>query len=438
VAWRNCWPDDYDAAPTGTDPIGPDPNDEAPNWGHMAAFSSRGPTDDGRIKPDVVAPGTNVLSTMSSQASSCGWGNGELGDKYCMNGGTSMSNPLVAGAATLVRDWYEQVKGHATPSAALVKATLVNTAVDIAGYGDGSQEAGLPIPNNHEGWGRVNLANVAADGRAFYDGDSVNTGDTASYPVIVSGGAPFKVTLVWSDYPASTSASKALVNDLDLVVTGPDGTFYGNVFSGGWSQTGGSADRTNNVENVYVQSASAGIWTVEVRGYNVPYGPQPFALVVGNGTAGPGSPPDVSIVQPGEGATVASTVPVQIHATDTEDPDGELTVEWNVDGGAWQPATYDSGSEYYEASWDTTSASEGAHIVYARATDSEGNVGSDSNGVTVDNVNEPPVAAFTVDCTGLSCDFDASGSEDPDGLVDSYAWVFVDGGTGSGETTSHD
>ena len=286
VAYRNCWPDDFDASPTGPDPIG-----GTDNFGHMAAFSSRGPTDDGRIKPDIVAPGTNILSTMSSQVSSCGWGPGELNDKYCMSGGTSMSNPLVAGAVTLVQDWYEDVKGYAGASAALIKATLVNTAVDLSGYADSSREAGQPIPNNHEGWGAVNLANVAADGREFFDGDSVSTDGVVTYSFDAPGNQVFKATLVWTDYPGSTSASVTLVNDLDLVVTSPSGAVYlGNVFSGGWSQTGGSADRVNNIENVYVQSAEAGTWTVEVRGFNVPQGPQPFALVVDGGTAGTTDP----------------------------------------------------------------------------------------------------------------------------------------------------
>src|SRR4029450_858964 len=83
-----------------------------------------------------------------------------------------------------------------------------------------------------------------------------------------------------------------LVNDLDLIVTAPDGTQYlGNVFAGGWSQPAGSADRTNNLENVFVQSAVSGSWTVEVRGFNVPNGPQPFALVVDGEFGTPALPP---------------------------------------------------------------------------------------------------------------------------------------------------
>jgi hypothetical protein len=122
------------------------------------------------------------------------------------------------------------------------------------------------------------------------------------------------VTLVWTDYPGAAAASKALVNDLDLVVTAPNGTQYkGNVFNGGWSQTGGSADRINNVENVYIQSASAGTWTVRVSGYNVPNGPQPFALVV-DGVFG-GSPPTNTPIPP-----TPTDTPVPPTPTDTPIP----------------------------------------------------------------------------------------------------------------------
>ncbi|HSL29833.1 MAG TPA: hypothetical protein VK900_11585, partial [Anaerolineales bacterium] len=95
---------------------------------------------------------------------------------------------------------------------------------------------------------------------------------------------PLKVTLVWSDYPSTDTASVNLVNDLDLVITGPSGTFRGNVFSGGWSAGGGSADRRNNVENVYIQNAAAGSYTVTVSGFNIPNGPQRFALAVDGGS----------------------------------------------------------------------------------------------------------------------------------------------------------
>ena len=125
------------------------------------------------------------------------------------------------------------------------------------------------------------------------------------------------MTLVWSDYPSTAAAAVNLVSDLDLVVTGPGGTAYwGNNFSGGWSQAGGSADRTNNVENVYIQVAAASSWTVEVRGYNVPNGPQPYALVVDGAFGVVDTPPSVALTYPPEGGTVFGPVTVTADASD--------------------------------------------------------------------------------------------------------------------------
>jgi hypothetical protein len=97
-------------------------------------------------------------------------------------------------------------------------------------------------------------------------------GTTASDTFQVAGGkdGTFRVTLVWTDYPGSTAASVQLVNDLNLTVSGPGGTVMGN----------NTDDRRNNVEEVWIQDAEPGNYTVTVTGRNVPFGPQPFALVV--------------------------------------------------------------------------------------------------------------------------------------------------------------
>ena len=308
------WPSDYPANPIKDDPA-------AGNAQQMAAFSSRGPTDDGRIKPDVVAPGTWILSGYSDlyqqgyDASANpknnayqydGWGF-PLNQAYKYMGGTSMSNPLVAGGAAVVKDFYQKAYG-VTAGAALVKASLINSAVDLLDENnDGVNDNDFPIPNNHEGWGRVDLAN-ATDGTAQYvdNATGLATNGTATYPYTVNGG-PLKVTLVWTDYPSTDAATINLVNDLDLEVTAPGGTLYrGNVFSGGWSAAGGSADRRNNVENAYIQSAAAGTWTVTVRGYNVPNGPQPFALVVDGAFGAPG-PTSTPTATPTTGPTSTPT-----------------------------------------------------------------------------------------------------------------------------------
>lgn len=281
------------------EPLVSDPT--AGNKEQMALFSSRGPTDDGRIKPDVVAPGTWILSGYSGLYQEGygdpvnpqngifqwdGWGM-PMNTDYKWMGGTSMSNPLAAGGAAVVRDFYQKVHAR-NASAALVKATLINSAVDMLDENnDGVSDNRYPIPNVHEGWGRVNLAN-ATDGSHSFDDDgtkTLSTGAKRTFTASVGAGAAFKVTVVWTDAPSTETASKNLVNDLDLTLTSPSGAVYrGNVFSGGWTPTGGSADRTNNLENAYVQSAEGGTWAIEVLGYNVPTGPQPFALVVDNAT----------------------------------------------------------------------------------------------------------------------------------------------------------
>ncbi|MFH1085327.1 MAG: S8 family serine peptidase, partial [Chloroflexota bacterium] len=344
----------------------------AGNREQMAAFSSRGPTDDGRIKPDVVAPGTWVLSGYSdlyqqgydSSANPRngawqydGWGN-PYSRYYKYMGGTSMSSPLTAGGAAVVRDYYQKAHVHSA-SAALVKATLINSADDLLDENnDGANDNDYPIPNIHEGWGRVNLARATVGTAQWVDQTTgLGTGGSASYAFAVSGGAPFKVTLVWSDYPSTEAAAKNLVNDLDLVVTAPDGqtTYSGNVFSGGWSQTGGSADRANNVENVYIQAPAAGTWTVQVSGYNVPYGPQPYALVVDGQVAavdGPmaavDGPPSVSIVAPTQDQTVSGTYRVLVAASDDH---GVAQVTLSIDSASTYTMSYNGTQYYYD--WNT-------------------------------------------------------------------------------------
>ena len=292
-----AWPGDYPADPIASD-------SSAGNSEQLAAFSSRGPTDDGRIKPDIVAPGTWILSGYSSLYQEGysgttnpvngayqydGWGF-PYSTNYKYMGGTSMSAPIAAGGAAVIRDFYNKVYSHEA-SAALTKATLINSADDMADENnDGSDDNDFPIPNNHEGWGRINIDEATNDDHIFADSVNVDTGETISYDLDVIGGSPLKVTIVWTDYPSTAAAATNLVNNLNLVVIAPGGatTYLGNVFdttagTGGWSTTGGSADIVNNVENVYVQTAVAGVWTVDVTGASVAFGPQPFAIVVDGG-----------------------------------------------------------------------------------------------------------------------------------------------------------
>lgn len=262
---------------------------------NLFAFSGRGPTRDGRLKPTVLAPG-QIISASSPPSAGC---TVLANPAYQECFGTSHAAPLVAGAAAMVREYFirgfyptGQAVGANTfePSAALIRATLVNGAVEITGLN--AYQNGQTYPNNDQGWGRIHLDNslyLSGDSRRLFVIDEtkgLSNSDYVEYEFQVSGGVPFEATLAWTDYPGASGCTfTCLVDDLDIVVTDPSGNQYlGNVFAGTPGQfqstTGGVADRKNVEEGVLRLTPDAGTWRVRVNGYNVPFGPQPFALVV--------------------------------------------------------------------------------------------------------------------------------------------------------------
>jgi hypothetical protein len=301
----------------------------------VASFSSCGPTDDGRIKPEVTIPGSNIVSAAndgSTTSNNCGTRS---------LSGTSMASPGAAGLTALIRQYYTAgwyPSGTAvsadgfTPSAALMRATLVNSAQPMTGA--------PVIPGNCQGWGRVLLENAlffAGQTRKLWVKDNAaafptgSTNETRTFTFTVATGEPFKASLAWTDFPSTPAANPHINNDLDLTVTGPGGTFLGNVFSGGQSATGGSADRRNTLEQVLLSTPAAGTYTVTVRSFNVPNGPQPFALVVtGNATPAGGNVPPVANAGPDQ--TVAAGATVTLNGSGSSDPDngpGPLTFAWS-------------------------------------------------------------------------------------------------------------
>lgn len=219
--------------------------------GATAYFSSRGPCADGRIKPDVAAPGDPVRSTRSSKV---------IGDKtpytpYTSMSGTSMSCPLTAGAVALVRQWLMRDCGFTPdepPSAALMKAVVTGGAKDAL------------KPTGDQGWGRVDLAETLfPTGRAvkLIDRIPFASGEEFAWVVTTTNDAPLDVQLAWVDYPASESGSQAaarLVIDLDLTVSslGGDDLHYGN--------GGTKPDTLNNLESVRLPWAEARQYLVTV------------------------------------------------------------------------------------------------------------------------------------------------------------------------------
>jgi Subtilase family len=302
----------------------------------MASFSSCGPTDDGRIKPEVTVPGSSIISANADNNTATNNCNTKS------TSGTSMATPGAAGLTALIRQyymdgWYPSGLANAldgfTPSAALLRATLVNSGQNMTGT--------TAMPANCQGWGRVLLDNAlsfAPEARKLFARDdgsfaSGSTNEVRTFPLTVTSSAePLKVTLAWTDFPSTPAANPHLNNDLDLTLTGPAGTVLGNVFSGGVSAAGGTADRRNTLEQVLLAAPATGAYTVTVRSFNVPNGPQPFALVATGALSVNLAP----LADAGTDQIVATHAAAILNGSASSDPDGgpsPLTYLWTQIGG---------------------------------------------------------------------------------------------------------
>jgi serine protease AprX len=278
LTWGQGWPQAFPDPPIANETISGNPNS-------LAAFSSRGPCDDRRIKPDVVAPGTEIISTKSSAAPvSNFWGVVQNNTRYAYDGGTSMATPLVSGCAALVRQYYVQERKH-QPSAALLKATLVNSTQWLTGADSVAPSAGRP--NYHQGHGRIDMRMAIPnacqpalqlqfvdnweDRKAFF----TRTGERKRYQFILPAGVPeLRICLAYTDAPA-----RALQNNLNLIVQHLESNqkWMGN-------QDLPDAlvipDPDNNVEAVKIQNPAPGTYFIQVFVGNLLQPPQDFALVV--------------------------------------------------------------------------------------------------------------------------------------------------------------
>jgi subtilisin family serine protease len=273
-AYGAWWPYDYPVDPFKSDPMADSVDD-------IVAFSSRGPCTTGRRKPDVVAPGTFVLSVRSSQIASnqFAWGAFPPAKAdYMFMGGTSMATPLVSGCAAVVRQYLRQTVGITDPSAALLKASIIHSARYVP-YRF-AHPSSAPYADNEQGWGRIDLRSVLnpqppANVVFIDEPGGLVTGEEHVMAIEVEDDSlPLRITLVYTDF-----AGGDLVNNLNLMVRDPNSThFLGNDFA-----ALGTVDSVNNVEGVIVERPIVGAWTLRVVASDVPEGPQRFALVVSGG-----------------------------------------------------------------------------------------------------------------------------------------------------------
>ncbi len=271
---------------------------DADNAQDIVFFSGYGPVQDGRAKPDLVAPGSHMQGAASQDKLYTGGG---VCNKYFPVGqtlytwssGTSHSTPVVAGGGALAFQWLKTHLGG-EPSPALVKAFLLNSTSYLTGAFGGDS-----LPGAHQGWGLLNV------GRMFESTSRIIYDESPSRTFTESGGAPFEATgvvadptkelrvmLVWSDPPGSSVTNAPYVNQLNLEVIVGGVVYNGNHFSGQYSTVGGQKDFTNNVQGVRLPAGTTGPIVVRVRptiiaGDGVPGNfsalDQDFALVVTNG-----------------------------------------------------------------------------------------------------------------------------------------------------------
>ncbi len=236
----------------------------------MTSFSSWGPVDDGRLKPDFTAPGCQ--SDADGGVTSCSSSSNTSYSTLC---GTSMASPTVCGIASLLlEDYRVQFPGQPDPRNSTLKVLFAHNAVDL----------GNPGPDYQYGYGSVRIQPTIDHMRSgrFYE-RSLDTGEVVEFQTVVNGGDPqLKVTLAWDDVPGTANVVPSLINDLDVRVFDPLGNEH---FA--WTLDPGQPsaaavrtmhDRLNNLEQVLVDNPMAGEWRVLIVGHNVPSGPQPFSL----------------------------------------------------------------------------------------------------------------------------------------------------------------
>ncbi|HPR63410.1 MAG TPA: S8 family serine peptidase [Thermoanaerobaculia bacterium] len=252
-------------------------------------FTSPGPCEDGRIKPDAMAPGNHIQGAASQYsgftgASVCG-ASGTADDRYWPSGqtfytwssGTSHSCPSMAGAAALIYQYYDNEMGT-PPSPAMNKAVMLGSADDMVGGADGNGSSTLNFPNMRQGWGRVNLGRAFDSAFKYYfdQGYTFTTSGQTHSPEpifsVVDPSLPVRVMLVYSDAPGDPNAtpSGGLVNDLDLEVTVGADVYLGNNFTNGVSVPNtGTPDTINNVEGVYFPAGVVATFTLRVIATNL-------------------------------------------------------------------------------------------------------------------------------------------------------------------------
>jgi hypothetical protein len=276
----------------------------------ISLSSSRGPTKDGRLKPDICALGDAIWSTVPN-------------NDYGMSWGTSMAAPAVTGGLALLTERYRALNSGANPPAALLRAYLLN----------GASDRGLAGPDFTYGFGSMNLLHSLAmvDSSRQFSGSLAN-GSSQTFSIQVPAGlAQLKVMLCYDDRAALPGTAKALINDLDLEVSGAAGVRLPLVANPApasvMTPAAEAADHRNNVEQVTITTPAAGTYTVTVKGFSVPMGPQAFHVAYDF------VQPGIRFLQPSAGVPLIAGYNHKLY-WDAVDTTGTFLLEYSSNGGS--------------------------------------------------------------------------------------------------------
>ena len=372
----------------------------SPSAGTMSSFSSWGPCDDGRIKPDVVANGVSVNSPIDTSDSA-----------YASYGGTSMATPSATGAAALLTQLYAREFSGQRMRSSMLKGLLIHTADDLGNAG----------PDYQFGWGLINVkgaADVILAHKAslaapkLIENSVTSSVSSRAHTFVWDGVTPVRATLCWTDPAGAAQADNSrtanLRHNLDLTITAPNGTVlppYVMPFVGNWSDAAMNSVATtgknnvDNVEQVYVSAPNqAGTYTVTVsRDGALTTSSQVYSLVVTGGVNVEANPvPVVNITAPVDGQAVLPGTPINITATATDLAlGGGQGVVSSVSFYVGETLISTDTSSPYEATW-TVPATSGEYALTARATDSDGAVGTSApvNQFVLTGSGEPAIASF--------------------------------------------
>ncbi|MFO7872012.1 MAG: S8 family serine peptidase [Candidatus Undinarchaeales archaeon] len=291
------------------------------NDNSMTSFSSFGPTDDGRLKPEVVAPGeqqggdNGITSTYPTGT-------------YAITQGTSQAAPVVSGISTLMYKEYNTTHLQ-YPWPSTVKAVLIHTALDLNETGP-DYATGYGIVNATRAIDLIRVDNASNKSEYISERNVSNTGNR-SYTFIFNG-TELKISLAWDDYPGAPSASKELVNDLDLVVIAPNGSrmypWTLNKSSPSEPAVRNASNEIDNIEQVYVSNPGNGTWTVTVNGTSVPYSPENYSLVSSTNLNNT-SAPVVNVMTANNTVAINKTPIIRFNFTDKVNSTAKATLYFN-------------------------------------------------------------------------------------------------------------